>query len=176
MLQWLYTYVASFCSKCFICFSNVCYKYVYLNVTYVLHICCKCFIWMLHMFFNSFSSVLRCFRKYFIRIFQAFHLSSHICCKYFIWMFQKQIGCCNWGPTCHSRCPSEESRGGASGLCLGSGGGVTFGRRGPSRGECRPGTSTAATNKVHEFLLNSVSYLSHKKLHILFPCTNQTTD
>jgi hypothetical protein len=29
MLQWLYMYVASVCSKCFICFSNVCCKCVY---------------------------------------------------------------------------------------------------------------------------------------------------
>jgi hypothetical protein len=44
MLQWLYTYVASICPQCFICFfSYVCCKCVYLNVTFVSHICCRCF-------------------------------------------------------------------------------------------------------------------------------------
>ena len=38
MLQSLYTFVASVCSKYFICLSDVCCKCVYLDVTYVLHI------------------------------------------------------------------------------------------------------------------------------------------
>jgi hypothetical protein len=47
MLQWLYTYVASFCSQCFICFLK----------TYVAIV----FIWMLHMFHTYVASVLfRC--------------------------------------------------------------------------------------------------------------------
>jgi hypothetical protein len=37
------TYVARFCSQCFICFLYVCCKCVYLNVTYVLHICLQVF-------------------------------------------------------------------------------------------------------------------------------------
>jgi hypothetical protein len=40
---WLYTYVASVCSKCFICFSNV---------------CCKCVYGMLHMFHTYVTNVL----------------------------------------------------------------------------------------------------------------------
>jgi hypothetical protein len=31
-------------------FSDVCCKFVYLDIAYVSHICCKCFIWMLRMF------------------------------------------------------------------------------------------------------------------------------
>jgi hypothetical protein len=46
MLQWLYTHVARVCSKCFICFSDV---------------CCKRFIWILHMFHIYVTLVLfRC--------------------------------------------------------------------------------------------------------------------
>ena len=55
MLQWLYTYVASFFSYCFICFPDACCKCVYLDVAYVSHIYCKCFIWMLCMFCNGFK-------------------------------------------------------------------------------------------------------------------------
>ena len=85
ILQWLYTYVANFCSQCFICFSDVCCKCVYLDVAYVSHICCKCFIWMLRMFcndFQQFSFFCKCFRH----MFQVFHLSSDVCCKCFIYL------------------------------------------------------------------------------------------
>jgi hypothetical protein len=57
--------------QCFICFSDVCYKYFYLDVAYVSHICCKCFIWMLLMFYNGFEVFFKCFRC----MFQVFHLS-----------------------------------------------------------------------------------------------------
>ena len=73
MLKWLYTYVASFCSPCFIYFSDVCCKCVYLYVAYVSHICCKCFIWMLCMFYNGFQVFLCVFASV-----------SDACFKYFI--------------------------------------------------------------------------------------------
>jgi hypothetical protein len=72
MLQLLYTYVASIYPQCFIYFSDVCCKCVYLNVAYVSHICCKCFICMLctlaMVFKCFFASVFRC-------MFQVFHVS-----------------------------------------------------------------------------------------------------
>jgi hypothetical protein len=71
MLQWLYTYVASVCPYCFICFPDACCKCVYLGVAYVSHICYKCFIWMLCMFAIFFKCFFSCFRL----IFQVFHLS-----------------------------------------------------------------------------------------------------
>ena len=43
MIQWLYMYVASVCSKCLVCFSDVYCKCVYLDVVYVSHMCCKGF-------------------------------------------------------------------------------------------------------------------------------------
>jgi hypothetical protein len=66
MLQWLYMYVTSICSKCFICFfrrmlqasvsnvssafSDVCCKCTYLDVAYVSHICCKSIFEMFQLF------------------------------------------------------------------------------------------------------------------------------
>jgi hypothetical protein len=50
MLQWLYVYVARICSQCFICFSDIFCRCVYLEVADVSHMCCKCFIWMLLIF------------------------------------------------------------------------------------------------------------------------------
>jgi len=54
----------------------------------------KCFIWMLHIFFNGFSSVFRCSAsvldacfKCFKRMFQVLHLSSHVC-----FLRQKTVG------------------------------------------------------------------------------------
>ena len=74
-------YVASVCSKCFICFPEVYCKYVYLDVAYVSHICCKCFIWMLRIFYNGFEVFLQVFHMHvssvsfaFIRMFQMLHL------------------------------------------------------------------------------------------------------
>jgi hypothetical protein len=67
MLQWLYTYVANFCFQCFICFSDVYCKCVYLDVAYISHICCKCFYldvaYVLQWFGGVFASVLdACFK------------------------------------------------------------------------------------------------------------------
>jgi hypothetical protein len=74
----LYRYVASIYFQCFIYFSDVCCKCVYLDLAYVSHICCKCIIWMLRMFcygFECFSCVLcKCFIYLFF-----------ICCKYCTW-------------------------------------------------------------------------------------------
>jgi hypothetical protein len=67
MLQWLYTYVTSLCSKCFICFSDVCCKYVYLHVAYILHNIGSVLSWMLHIFCNDF---LKCFQV-FLQVFQT---------------------------------------------------------------------------------------------------------
>jgi hypothetical protein len=44
MLQWLYKYVARDCLQCFIYFSDVCCKRVFLDVTFV-------FIHMLQVFY-----------------------------------------------------------------------------------------------------------------------------
>jgi hypothetical protein len=49
VLQWVYMYVASVCSKCFGCFRRMLHVF-YLGVAYVSHLCCKCFIRMLHIF------------------------------------------------------------------------------------------------------------------------------
>ena len=64
MLQWLYTYVASVCSKCCGCFqthvASVCFscfrrilQIIYLDVAFVavtIHICCKYMFRMFHLF------------------------------------------------------------------------------------------------------------------------------
>ena len=71
MLQWLYMYVASVCSKCFRCFRDMLqvfhkdvakvdwdvayaamgysrmFQMYVLNVSSISDVCCKCFIWML---------------------------------------------------------------------------------------------------------------------------------
>jgi hypothetical protein len=82
------TYVANVYSQCFICFSNVCYKCVYLDVAYVLYICYKYFIWMLRMFAIVF--------KYFQVFLQVFHMHVSsvssifiVCYKCCIWIFEK---------------------------------------------------------------------------------------
>jgi hypothetical protein len=51
---------ASVSSQCFICFLDVCYKCVYLDIAYVC---------------NGFQMFFTCF----IRMFQVFHLSSFVC-------------------------------------------------------------------------------------------------
>jgi hypothetical protein len=91
MLQWLYTYIASFC---FICFIRRMFASVYLDVAYVLHICCNCFIWMLRMFYNGFQvfffKCLICLQTYVasvafgcLKIDRVLHLEV-----------LKKIGCC----------------------------------------------------------------------------------
>ena len=109
MLQWLYTYVASVRSKCFICFFRsilqvcifgccICFTHMlqeYVrNVSVVLVLCCNrcfhvascnCFIWMLHMFQTHVASVCS---KYFICFRHMLH-SSVSCCKCFV--FQRYV-------------------------------------------------------------------------------------
>jgi hypothetical protein len=89
MLQWLYTYVASVCSKCFICFSDICCKYVYLDVAYVSHICCKVFyLDIAHAFamtFKCFQVFLQAFQTYVSSISSAFRHMLQI----FHLLFQK---------------------------------------------------------------------------------------
>ena len=91
MLQWLYTYVASVCSKCFIYF----FRRMFASV----------FIWMLHVFHTYVTCILSGCCIYFAMVFQVFlqvfqmyvaNVSTvlNLCCKYFIQMFRKQIGCC----------------------------------------------------------------------------------
>jgi hypothetical protein len=111
MLQWLYTHVARVCSKCFVCFSDI---------------CCKCFIWMLHMFRTYVVSVLSryciCLHRL-SSVFRRYASASDICCKSFRQMlqvfrlFQTYVAsvssrCCKsrsgvayiaTGPTCHGR-------------------------------------------------------------------------
>jgi hypothetical protein len=62
-------------------FSEICCKYIYLDVAYVLHICYKCFVWMLHMFAIVFHAFLHVFRTHVLNVsvvcihmLQLFHL------------------------------------------------------------------------------------------------------
>jgi hypothetical protein len=73
MLQWLYTYVAKVHLQCFICFSDVCCKHVYLNVGYV-------FTHMLQVFYLDVVYVLQRFSSVFANILNA-------CFKCFICLF-----------------------------------------------------------------------------------------
>jgi hypothetical protein len=70
-------------------FSDVCYKYVYLDIAYVLYICCKYFYLDVAYVCNCFSNVFHVF----LHIIQTHILNvltvSYICCNYFIWIFQK---------------------------------------------------------------------------------------
>jgi hypothetical protein len=67
MLQWLYTYVAIDCLQCFICFSNVCYKRVYLDVAYV-------FTYMLQVFYLDLVYVYNSDVVYVYNGFQVFQI------------------------------------------------------------------------------------------------------
>jgi hypothetical protein len=73
LLQWLYTYVVSYCSQCFICFH-----------TYVASVC----IYMLHMFHTYVTSVLSrycvCFTMVLRRFSGVFASVSDACFKCFI--------------------------------------------------------------------------------------------
>jgi hypothetical protein len=94
MLQWLYMYVASVCSKCFSYFRRVLHVFC-LGVAYVLHLCCKCFIWILYMFHTYITSVLFGCCICFTLMLQVFHPNvayvfntcfprvSDVCCKCF---------------------------------------------------------------------------------------------
>ena len=77
MLQWLYTYISSVCSKCFISFS----RHIFASV---LSRCCICF------------HTCKVFSAVFLQVFHT-HVSSvsaisYVCCKCFIWMFQSRSG------------------------------------------------------------------------------------
>ena len=92
MLQWLYTYFASVCFKCFsyfkrmlqsvlsgyciCCSGNTCMLQVYVpNVSPVSHLCCKCFIWMFHI------AMLPMFRHLLQASIQNISSVSDVCCK-----------------------------------------------------------------------------------------------
>jgi hypothetical protein len=88
MLQWLYMYVASSCSQCFICFFRrmlqvylsrccICFHIYDANV---LSRCCVCLQW--------FQVIFRCLCRCFRCMFQMFHLFSDVCCNYCICMFK----------------------------------------------------------------------------------------
>jgi hypothetical protein len=90
MLQWLYMYVASFCSQCFIylfrrmlqvCLSAYC---IYFTHMFACVLCgyCVCFC-------NGFKCFSDVFYKCFRCMFQVFYLPSDVCCKYCIWMCSK---------------------------------------------------------------------------------------
>jgi hypothetical protein len=64
-----YTYVANICLQCFICFLDMCCKYVYLDVAYASHTgckflsrCCICVAMVFHVFFISVSDA--CFKRF----------------------------------------------------------------------------------------------------------------
>jgi hypothetical protein len=74
MLQWLYNYVTSFCSQCFICFfrrmlqvrlSICCTCFTHMSVS-VLSGCCVCFYNSFKYFLGVFTSVLDACLKCFI--------------------------------------------------------------------------------------------------------------
>jgi hypothetical protein len=74
MLQWLYTYVVSFHSQCFIYFFRRMLQ-VHLSV-YVAYVC-RCFIWMLCMFLQWFQS--RCFSSVSYAYFKCFvYLKTYV--------------------------------------------------------------------------------------------------
>jgi hypothetical protein len=156
MLQWLYTYVASVYSKCFICFSNVCYKCVYLYVAYVSLITLQVFyLGIAYVFQWSF----KCFQVFW-QVFQTYVSSvSNTCFKCFICLhtyvanvssgcFKNRSGVAVGHPPATAGVQAEGSRGGASGLRAGSGGVRTVrapmnGVQARASGHARPGASTA---------------------------------
>jgi hypothetical protein len=73
MLQWLYTYVASFCFQCFSCFSRLMLQ-VYLSE------CCTCFTHMFHVFYLDVAYILQWLFQAFSGVFTSV---SDICCKCF---------------------------------------------------------------------------------------------
>jgi hypothetical protein len=105
MLQWLYTYVSSVCSKCFIRFRRI-VQVSYLDVAkldqdfvYIYASVLGVFIRMLQVFyldvcngytrvFMFFSSALQVFQMYVANVLVV----SDVCCKYFIWMLQSRSG------------------------------------------------------------------------------------
>jgi hypothetical protein len=80
MLQWLYTYVASVCSKCFLLF-----KYM---LQVCLSVCCICFTHTLQVFYLDVAYVFqwsfKCFQVFW-QVFQTYVSSvSNTCFKCFI--------------------------------------------------------------------------------------------
>jgi hypothetical protein len=65
-------------------FSEVCCKFVYLDVAYVSYICLQVFYLEVAYFFQWFQVFFWYFCKCFRCIFQVFHMSSDIYCKYCI--------------------------------------------------------------------------------------------
>jgi hypothetical protein len=104
ILQWLYTYVANVCMKCFICFSDIyckalsrccicyrCCKSLFgmfhpfqTHVANVISRCCICFTQMLHAFVLNvlFVSDVRCSKNFFcvasVFIFQALNGTARV--------------------------------------------------------------------------------------------------
>ena len=73
MLQWLYMYVASFCSQCFICFSRH-------MLQVCLFECCICFTHMLQVFYLDVAYVF----SMFLSVLGVFASVSDACFKCFI--------------------------------------------------------------------------------------------
>jgi hypothetical protein len=85
MLQWLYTYVASVCFKCF----KHMFQVFYLDIAYVaaaIHVCRKCMFQMFHLFQTYFTSVSSgcciCFRYMLQASIQNVSSVLDICYKY----------------------------------------------------------------------------------------------
>jgi hypothetical protein len=83
ILQWLYTYVVSDCSKCFICFFmrtlQICLFGCHICFTYMLQVFYLDVAYALQWLFKCFRFFCKCFR----RMLHVFHLSPDVCCKMF---------------------------------------------------------------------------------------------
>jgi hypothetical protein len=93
MLQWLYRYVASSCSQCFIRFSDVCCRCVYLDVAYVFtHMMQVFYLDVVYVYngFKCFSGVFAsisdacfkcfiCFQSYVAIVALGFKIRSSVC-------------------------------------------------------------------------------------------------
>jgi hypothetical protein len=79
MLQWLYTYVASFHSQCFICVFRTRVAIMFVWMLHMFHTYAACvFIRILRMVAMVFKCVSGVFFKCFISIFQVFQLPSDV--------------------------------------------------------------------------------------------------
>jgi hypothetical protein len=98
MLQWLYTYVASVYSNCFIYFRRM-LQVFYLNVAYV-----AVATHMLHWLYTYVASVCS---KFFI-CFRHMLQEMLSCCKYFMsrcrWSLYARYGCCKSRSGCRICC------------------------------------------------------------------------
>jgi hypothetical protein len=103
ILQWLYTYVASVCSKCFICFKRM-LEVFYLDIAYVamaIYVCCKCMFQMFHLF-QTYVATLQVFYLNVVYVpmlhmFQTYVASVYSkCVIYFRHILQMCLsGCCS---------------------------------------------------------------------------------